>query len=95
MEAAPLEPWLADMVDAAVAPYRGTVSDEELAWMREQLAARLREDPEMARLASDARGRPVVDESGKLVRRDVLDAHGEDTLADGHDARAAGGRGDR
>ncbi len=86
MEAVSLEPWLADMVDAAVAPYRGTVSDDELAWMREQIASRLKEDAELQRLASDARGRPEVDESGKLVRSDVLGSDGAE------DARAVGGR---
>lgn len=88
----PLPPWLADMVDAAVAPYRGRVSDEDLAWMREELAARLVDDPELSRLADDARDRGPVDESGKILRRDVLDGlEGSASMGDGWSRRAAGG----
>lgn len=92
----PLPPWLAEMVDVAVAPYRGKVSDDDLAWMREELASRLVDDPELARMADDARDRGPVDESGKILRRDVLDGldldrEGPDAQGDGSARRAAGG----
>lgn len=92
----PLEPWLADLVEASVAPYRGQVPDDDLAFVREQLAARLRSDPELARLARDARPRGPVDESGKIRRRDVLEGHALDgSDAEGHalDADAHGDAG--
>lgn len=92
----PLPPWLAEMVEVAVAPYRGSVSDDDLAFMREELAARLVDDPELSRLADDARDRGPVDESGKILRRDVLDGldlerEGPDGQGDASGRRAAGG----
>lgn len=67
-----LEPWLNDMIDAALAPHRDVASAEELAWMREQMIERLACDPELARLARDVRPRQPTEESGNAVQRDLL-----------------------
>ena len=80
-----LEPWLSEMIDAGLAPHRGVVSDEELAWMREQMIERLGSDPELARLARDARPRLPTEESGN-VQRDLLG------LSDAERAAVAGRR---
>jgi hypothetical protein len=62
------DPWIAAQVDAAVAPYEGRLSAEEVAWMRDQLAETLASDEKAALLAR--RARPIqVKESGE-VRRD-------------------------
>jgi len=61
------DPWIAAQVDAAVAPYRGRLPEEELAWMRDQLAENLATDERAARLLRRARP-PVVLESGEVRR---------------------------
>ena len=68
-----LEPWLSEMIEEGLAPHRGVVSDEELAWMREEMIERLATDPELARLARDARPRVPTEESGQAVQKDVLE----------------------
>jgi hypothetical protein len=71
------DPWIAAQVDAAVAPYVGRLSAEEVAWMRDQLAETLAGDEKAALLLR--RARPIqVKESGE-VRRDS-----------GHDAARRG-----
>jgi len=61
------DPWIAAQVDAAVAPYVGRLPDDEVAWMREQLADTLANDPRAAQLAR--RLRPAqVEESGEVRR---------------------------
>lgn len=54
-------------IDAALAPYRGRLSDGELAWMRATLAAQLAADPAAALLVREAYPREV-DESGEILR---------------------------
>jgi hypothetical protein len=62
------DPWIAAQVESAVAPYVGRLSEEEVAWMRDQLAQTLEDDERAAKLLR--RAQPVhVDESGE-VRRD-------------------------
>jgi len=61
------DPWLKAQIDAAVAPYRDRLSEEEIAWMREQLAEVLAADPAASTLVR--RARPItVDESGEVRR---------------------------
>jgi len=77
MGATPLEPWLADMVEAAIAPWRGQLSDDDLAWMREQLAASLVPAPELR----EALGAAVIAADPELgadphLQRLVDDARG-------------------
>jgi hypothetical protein len=91
METPSLEPWLADLVEASIAPYRDRLSGADLVFMREQLVARLREDPALAQLARDARPRAPVDDSGKILRRDVLEGGADDDVTPGI-PRAVGGR---
>jgi hypothetical protein len=62
-----LDPWVAEQVDAALAPYRDRLGTEELAWMRERLIEATREDPELSRVVRGAVVREV-DESGSLPR---------------------------
>lgn len=83
MDDAPLEPSLADLVEAALEPYRGRLSEEDLAWMRAQLTESLLVEPALAPLADEVRGGPHVDESGKIVRRDILAGLAADAAADG------------
>lgn len=62
------DPWIAARIEAAVAPYVGRLSDEQIAWMKEQMAASLEGHENAATLLH--RARPVhVDESAE-VRRD-------------------------
>ncbi|MFO0587804.1 MAG: hypothetical protein U0441_09705 [Polyangiaceae bacterium] len=35
------DPWIQAQLDAAVAPYKGRIPDDELEWMRDQLASAL------------------------------------------------------
>jgi hypothetical protein len=61
------DPWIAEQIDAAVAPYVGRLSAGEVAWMREQLAETLATDETAARMLR--RATPVqVDESGEVRR---------------------------
>jgi hypothetical protein len=62
------DPWVARRIDDAVAPYVGRLSDEEIAWMRDELAETLATDPGAAAMLHRARP-TTVDESGE-VRRD-------------------------
>lgn len=57
------ESWVAAQIDAAVAPYRGRLSEAQVEWMREQLAEVLARDESAARLLARALPRQV-DESG-------------------------------
>jgi hypothetical protein len=69
MMSPPDDPWVSAQIDAALAPYAGRVSAEELAWMREQLADVLVSDATAARLIRGAHpGEPTVEESGEVVR---------------------------
>jgi len=64
------DPWVARRIDAALAPYQGTLSPEDLAFMREQLAELLATNEHAARLLHRAKPRPAsahVDESGEAV----------------------------
>jgi hypothetical protein len=72
------DPWIAERVDAAVAPYVGRLSAGEIAWMRAQLAETLASDPAAGKLLRRARA-AEVDESGE-VRRDEA---GRPVKADG------------
>jgi hypothetical protein len=69
MMSPPDDPWVSAQIDAALAPYAGRVSAEELAWMREQLAEVLASDAHAARLVRGAHPEePTVEESGEVVR---------------------------
>lgn len=69
------DPWVAAQIDAAVAPYVGRLPEEELAWMREQLAETIASDEKAALLRR--RACPVeVDESGEVRRDGAAEAPG-------------------
>jgi hypothetical protein len=70
--------WVAEQVDAAVAPYVGRLSAPEVAWMRDQLAETLATDARAAQLLR--RAEPVdVDESGEVRRnRESTPLHDND-----------------
>jgi len=61
------DPWIAAQIDAAVAPYVGRLPENEVAWMREQLADTLATDERAVRLAR--RVRPAQVEQSGAVRR--------------------------
>jgi hypothetical protein len=61
------DPWIATQVDAAVAPYVGRLPDEEIAWMRDQLAETIASDEKASLLRRRARA-VEVDESGEVCR---------------------------
>ncbi len=63
-------PFVAAEIEAAIQPYVGKLTDEELAWMRDQLATLLADDPE-ARLSLDGAMPREVDRSGERVRAGV------------------------
>ena len=58
------DPWVAARIDAAVAPYRGLLSAEDLAFMREELAERLSSDEHAALVLRRAMPRHV-EQSGE------------------------------
>ncbi len=59
------DPFVVAQIDAAVAPYKGRLSEGEIAWMRERLAETLDKDPRAAKLLH--RSRPVkVEQSGEV-----------------------------
>jgi hypothetical protein len=61
------DPWIAERVEAAVAPYAGRLSPGEISWMRDQLAEVLASDEKAKQLLR--RARPVVvEQSGEVVR---------------------------
>jgi hypothetical protein len=51
--------WVRDEVERVVAPYAGSLSAENLAWIRDQVADRLATEPSMARLLRRAHPAPV------------------------------------
>lgn len=59
------DPWIAEQIEAAVAPYAGRLSPGEIAFMRDQLAETLASDDRAARMMRRARP-PVVDRSGEV-----------------------------
>jgi hypothetical protein len=61
------DPWIAAKVEAAVAPYAGRLSEEDIAWMRDQLAATLASNERASRLLGRARP-PILLESGEVRR---------------------------
>ena len=63
-----LEPWLATLVDEALAPYRGVLPAAELAWMRSMLAERIVSDPDVGDLVRAGRPRLDIDTSGRIPR---------------------------
>lgn len=80
------DPWVAARIDDALAPYAGTVSDQEFEWMREQLAETLAADPAAARALRRAAPRQV-DRSGEVLSEGSGDPGDQ---ADDHDGRATG-----
>lgn len=60
-------PWVQAELDAAIAPYKGRIPDEELAWMREQLAAALATETRGADLLRRAVPRTPVEKSGEVA----------------------------
>ena len=63
-------PWLESEIAQAVAPYVGKVSDEELAWMKEQLRASVTSGA-AKRFARGAAPRDVV-ASGEVIAEDAV-----------------------
>ncbi|NUP12547.1 MAG: hypothetical protein HOW73_41415 [Polyangiaceae bacterium] len=62
-----LDAFIDAQVQVAVKPYLGKLSERDLAWMRERLAASIRENPAMLALARA--GVPLdVDESAEIAR---------------------------
>lgn len=59
-------PWVQAELDAAIAPYKGRIPDEELAWMREQLASALAMETRGADLLRRAVPRAPVQKSGEV-----------------------------
>jgi hypothetical protein len=59
------DPWLEAQLDAAVAPYAGRLSAEEIAWMRERLFEALVTERRGQELVRRARPR-VVERSGEV-----------------------------
>ncbi len=66
-------PFIAAQIDDAVAPFFGRVSDDDLQWMREQLASHLEENAHAASLVKGAYPRSV-DTSGEQLAPLVDDA---------------------
>ncbi|MBN4059105.1 hypothetical protein JYT22_00465 [Endomicrobium sp. AH-315-J14] len=62
------DPFVAAEIEVAIAPYLGKVPEEELEFMRDELARLLEDDPE-ARLALDGAYPREVDESGTQEKR--------------------------
>jgi hypothetical protein len=62
------DPWIAAQVDAAMTPYAGSLSAEDVAWMRDQLAETLAGDEKAALLLR--RACPVQVQKSGEVRRD-------------------------
>ena len=59
-------PFIAEQIEDAIAPFLGRVSDDELQWMREQLAAHLDENEHASTLVKGAYPR-TVDTSGEQL----------------------------
>jgi hypothetical protein len=63
------DPFVAQEIDAALQPYAHALSAAELAWMRDQLAETLANDPDARRVLDAAHPRNEdVDESGERLR---------------------------
>lgn len=60
-----VDPWIQAQIDAAVAPYVGLLSAEQIGWMRERLAESLASEPRGRELVRAARPR-VVERSGEV-----------------------------
>jgi hypothetical protein len=61
------DPWIAEQIDRAVAPYVGKLSADEIGWMREQLADELASNDQASAVLRRAQPR-VVDQSGEVAR---------------------------
>lgn len=64
------DPWVAARVEHALKPYRGRLSEEDLAWMRAELVDMIANEPRGAELLRQAHPR-AVESSGDVVRSDV------------------------
>ena len=62
------DPFVAAEIESAIQPYVGMLPDEDLEWMREQLACTLADDEGASALLSAAHPRSDVDESGTRSR---------------------------
>ncbi|WP_245677878.1 hypothetical protein [Chondromyces crocatus] len=60
------DPWINAQIEAAVRPYEGRLSAQDLDWMREQLTELLSRDATAAKLLREAHPRHV-DESGERI----------------------------
>lgn len=70
------DPWVAARIDAAVAPYRGLLSKDDLAFVRDELAERLSSDEHAALALRRARPRHVEQSGEAFVGRlDLEDEH--------------------
>jgi len=58
--------WIQSQIDAAVAPYAGRLSAEEIDWMRGRLAEMLATELHAKDLLQRARPRGVVEASGEV-----------------------------
>lgn len=75
------DPFVAAEIEAVVAPYVGKLPDDEVAWMRDQLAELLESDPEARAALAGAHPRKAVDHSGERTK----------PLVEDEDERGAGG----
>lgn len=74
------DPWIAAQIDEVVAPYKGLLTPEDIAWMRDQLAQILATDETAAALLRGARPREV-DQSGEVECDPMSDHAGDDGVA--------------
>jgi hypothetical protein len=74
-EPRPEDPFVAAEIEQALAPFRDALAPEDLAWLREELARILADDPE-ARAALHGAHPRVVDESGERVQPGAVEANG-------------------
>jgi hypothetical protein len=77
------DPWIAEQIDAAIAPYRGKWTERQIEAFREKMAWTLASHPTARRLLAREH-RPNIDQSGELLR---------DGIAGGEEGAARGGAG--
>ncbi|EYF02405.1 hypothetical protein [Chondromyces apiculatus] len=76
------DPWIAEQIESAVAPYAGRLPARELDWMREQLAEMLTHDEHASRLLRQAHPREVEQSGERLTPGATETARLSDDLAD-------------
>jgi hypothetical protein len=74
--------FLQEILDEAMAPYRGRVPEEQLEMMRRVLKEEMREDATAMRLLSAARPRSVPHRSGDVPVESATPAEAEERSAE-------------